>query len=159
MIVVADAGPLHYLVLIEAVQVLSPLYSHVLVPQAVAGELQGVGTPEAVRTWIAQPPEWCEICPNPPSDPTLQFLDPGESAAITLALSVNVDRLLIDDWDGRAAAEHRHLNVTGTLGILAEAHQQHLVDFEAALARLRQTNFYLSEKLVDRVRQRLSRPD
>jgi predicted nucleic acid-binding protein len=41
MIVVADAGPPHYLVLIEAVDVLESLYSCVLVPQAVAGELQG----------------------------------------------------------------------------------------------------------------------
>jgi hypothetical protein len=41
------------------------------------------------------------------------------------------------------------------LGILAEAHRQHLLDFEAVLARLRLTNFYLSAELVDRVRRRL----
>jgi hypothetical protein len=41
------------------------------------------------------------------------------------------------------------------LGILAEAHQQGLLDFEAALTRLRQTNFYMSA-LVNRVHQRLS---
>ena len=80
--------------------------------------------------------------PDPPSDPALQFLDPGERAAITLALSLDADRLLIDEWEGRAEAERRHLFVTGTLGIPAEAHQQGLLDFEAALTRLRQTNFY-----------------
>lgn len=37
MIVVADAGPLHYLVLIGAVDVLPTLYSRVLVPETVAG--------------------------------------------------------------------------------------------------------------------------
>jgi predicted nucleic acid-binding protein len=58
---------------------------------------------------------------------------------------------LVDEWEGRA--ERRHLLVTGTLGILAEAHQQHLLDFEPSLARLRQTNFYLSAELVDRVRR------
>lgn len=93
---------------------------------------------------------------DPPSDPALQFLDPGERAAITLALSLDADRLLIDEWEGRAEAERRHLFVTGTLGILAEAHQQGLLDFGAALTRLRQTNFYMSAALVNRVHQRLS---
>lgn len=135
---------------------LKPLYSRVLVPQTVAGELQEANTPTAVRAWIAQPPVWCEIRPDPPSDPSLGFLDPGERAAITLALSLDAERLLIDEWDGRAEAERRHLVVTGTLGVMADAHLAGLADFEPALIRLRQTNFYLSPDLVDRVRQRLS---
>ncbi|MGD0009481.1 MAG: DUF3368 domain-containing protein [Terriglobia bacterium] len=153
MIVVADAGPLHYLVLVGAVDVLQPLYTRVIVPQTVARELQGAGAPDAVRTWVAPPPEWCEIRPDPPSHPALQFLDPGERAANALALSLDADRLLINEWEGRAEADRRHLHVTGTLGILAEAHQQRLLNFETALARLRQTNFYLSAELVDRVRR------
>jgi uncharacterized protein len=101
-------------------------------------------------------PEWCEILPDPPPDPAFRLLDPGERAAIALALSVHADRLLIDEWSGRAEAERRHLLVTGTLGVLAEAHLHHLLDFETALARLRQTNFYISAELVDDIRRRLS---
>jgi predicted nucleic acid-binding protein len=157
MIVVADAGPIHYLVLIGAVDVLQPLYNLVLVPQTVVEELQEAGAPAAVQTWIAQPPAWLEIRPDPPSDRTMEFLDPGERAAISLAISLSVDRLLIDDWDGRAEAERRHLLVTGTLGVLADAHLAGLIDFEAVLAQLRHTNFYLSAELVDRVRRRLFR--
>jgi predicted nucleic acid-binding protein len=115
MIVVADTGPVHYLVLIDAVDALKPLYSRVLVPQTVATELQGTGTPDAVRIWIAKPPEWCEIRPDPPPDPALQFLDPGERAAITLALSLDAGRLLIDEREGRAEAERRHLLVTSVV--------------------------------------------
>ena len=110
-----------------------------------------------MRTWIARPPEWCEIRPDPPARPVIQeFLDPGERAAIALAMSVSADRLLIDDWAGPIEAERQHLLVTGTWGVLAEAHEYHLLDFEAALARLTQTNFYLSAELLDYVRQRLS---
>jgi predicted nucleic acid-binding protein len=156
MIVVADAGPLHYLVLIKVVDVLQPLYRRVLVPQTVAGELQDTSTPAAVRAWIEQPPEWFEIRPDPPSEESLRFLDPGERAAIALALSVDAERLLIDEQAGRAEAERRHLLVTGTLGVLAEAHRAGLLDFEQALARLGRTNFYVSAELVDRVRRRLS---
>jgi predicted nucleic acid-binding protein len=156
MIVVADAGPLHYLVLIGSVDVLQPLYDFVVVPQTVAGELQHTAAPDSVRTWIAHPPDWCEIRPDLPSDASLEFLDPGERAAIGLALSLDADRLLIDEWAGRAEAERRHLHVTGTLGVLAEADRHHLLDFEAAVSRLRQTTFYMSEKLLNRVRQQLS---
>jgi predicted nucleic acid-binding protein len=156
MIVVADAGPLHYLVLIGAVDVLQPLYGRVLTPQTVAGELLDTNAPKAVRDWIGKPPRWCEIRPDPPSDPALGFLDAGEHAAITLALSVNANRLLIDEQAGRAEAERRHLLVTGTLGVLAEAHRAGLLDFEVALAQLQQTNFYVSADLVARVRLRVS---
>lgn len=82
MIVVADASPLNYLILIEAVQVLQPLYSRVLVPATVLRELQDSGAPPEVRTWTAQPPVWCEIQDDAASDPTLLSLDPGERAAI-----------------------------------------------------------------------------
>jgi predicted nucleic acid-binding protein len=156
MIVVADTSPLNYLVLLGAVDVLQPLYGRVLVPQTVAGELQDANTPAIVRAWIAQPPAWCEIHPDPPSDPALRFLDAGERAAITLALVVNADRLLMDERDGRDEAERRRLHVTGTLGVLADAHFAGFLDFDTALAQLRQTNFYVSADLVDRVRRRLS---
>jgi predicted nucleic acid-binding protein len=156
MIVVADTSPINYLVLIGAVDVLQPLYGRVLVPQTVAAELLDPDTPAAVRVWIAQPPAWCEIRPDPPFDPTLQLLDAGERAAITLALVVHADRLLIDERDGRDEAERRRLRVTGTLGVLADAHLASLLDFDTALAQLRHTNFYATADLVARVRRRLS---
>ncbi len=133
MIVVADAGPVQYLLRIGAVDVLEPLYQRVLVPQTVARELQQPNTPATIRAWIAQPPAWCEIRSDPPIDPSLiTFLDPGEAAAITLALSLQADRLLIDDLAG-------------------------LLDFEQKLSHLRQTNFYVSDYVVARVRRDIAR--
>lgn len=155
MIVVADAGPLHYLVLIGAVHVLEPLYGRVLAPEAVVHELQDAKTPPIVRAWIGQVPAWCQIHPDPPADPTLNFLDAGERAAIGLALSIDAERLLIDEQAGRGEAQRRHLLVTGTLGVLADAHRSGLLDFETTLIRLRQTSFYVSATVVERVRRRL----
>jgi predicted nucleic acid-binding protein len=48
MIVVADAGPLNYLVLIEEIDVLKPLYEHIIVPNKIVEELQQAWTPGAV---------------------------------------------------------------------------------------------------------------
>ena len=39
MIVVADSGPLHYLILLEHIELLRRFYGQVLVPEPVAGEL------------------------------------------------------------------------------------------------------------------------
>ena len=160
MIVVADASPIHYLILIDAIGVVYPLYDRALIPQTVAEELKNDGAPEAVRGWMERPPEWCQVQSDPPNDPAIdELLDPGERAAIALALSISADRLLIDDWEGRVEAQRRNLKITGTLGVLAEAHQHHLLDFESALARLSQTNFYLSADLVNRMRQLLADRD
>jgi predicted nucleic acid-binding protein len=61
----------------------------------------------------------------------------------------------MDDMDGRAEAERRNLKVTGTLGILVEAHRRQLLDFDGALARLSKTSFYLSPRLIETVRRLL----
>jgi predicted nucleic acid-binding protein len=156
MIVIADTGPLNYLVLIGSVDVLKPLYTRVLVPEAVVKELRAAGAPGLVHLWIARPPAWLEVRPDPPLDPTLWFLDLGESAALTLAQLLDADQLLIDDWAGPAEAARRSLRVTGTLGVLADAHQAGLLDFEQAITRLRSTNFRLDPDLEQFVRRRIS---
>jgi hypothetical protein len=46
MIVVADSGPLHYLILLEQIELLPRFYGQVLVPEPVAGELSAAGAPE-----------------------------------------------------------------------------------------------------------------
>jgi predicted nucleic acid-binding protein len=61
MIVVSDASPLNYLVLIDAVDILPALFGRVLTPPAVWCELHRDRTPEAVRQWASQPPPWLEV--------------------------------------------------------------------------------------------------
>lgn len=155
MIVVADTSPLNYLVLIGAQDVLEALYESVFVPLSVCAELIDPETPAVVREWICRPPEWLKIMPDPVQDGTLDTLDPGERAAIALALSIPVNRLLIDDARGRAAAERRNLKVTGTVGVLAAAHQNGLLDFDTAITRLCNTSFYVSPRLLATARRLL----
>ena len=93
--------------------------------------------------------------PDPPADGTLSMLDPGERAAITLAVSIGAARLLKDDSDGRAKAQRRNLRVTGALGVLAAAHHAGLLNLEVAIACLSRTTFYLSPQLLATVRRHL----
>jgi predicted nucleic acid-binding protein len=128
----------------------------VIVPQAVVEELQQQGTPDPVFAWIRQPPAWLEVRPDPPSDATLDFLDPGERSALRLAEVLNADEFLIDELAARREAERRRIHVTGTLGVLADAHIAGLLNFDRALARLRSTNFRLSAEVERLVRRRIS---
>lgn len=61
MIVVADSGPPHYLILIEQIELLRRFYGQVTIPDAVADELRAAGSPEVVRNWIAHPPDWVTV--------------------------------------------------------------------------------------------------
>jgi hypothetical protein len=155
MIVISDTGPIHYLVLIGEVEVLPALYVRVVVPESVCTELRHSQAPNAIRAWIASPPSWLEVWPDPPSDSGLEFLDAGERAAISLAQIVGADELLVDDYAGRREAERRHIRVTGTLGVLADAHLTGLLQFDVALSKLLQTNFRISRDVERRVRGRI----
>lgn len=82
-------------------------------------------------------------------DHDLAVLDPGERAAIALALSVLPDFVLIDDRAGVAVARARALEVTGTLGLLDRAAQAGLVDLADAISALKATNFRVRQPLLD----------
>lgn len=118
MIVVADSGPLHYLILLEQVDLLRRFYGQVLVPQAVASELSTSSAPGVVREWMTRPPLWVEVRPvaSEVVAAITDDLDFGERSAIALAEALHADLLLIDEAAGRAEAKRRRLRVTGTLG-------------------------------------------
>ena len=143
---------LHYLILLEHIELLRRFYGHILVPEPVAGELSAAAAPAVVRDWITKPPTWVEVRPVP-SDAVSMItddLDLGERAAIALAETVHADLLLIDEAAGRAEAKRRHLRVTGTLGVLRAGAEQGLVNVPELLERLKATSFYLDETLLNR---------
>ena len=150
-VVVADTGPLNYLVLIEAIDLLPRLFEQVLVPAAVYDELNHKDAPALVRAFIAQKPAWLDIRPNPdPPDGVIDAtLDDGERAAIALAASIGADLILMDDRAGVAAAYRHGLAVTGTIGVLDLAARRGLVDLATAFAKLKATNFRYPPGIMD----------
>jgi predicted nucleic acid-binding protein len=122
MIVVADASPLNYLVLIGHSEILPYFYQRVLVPPSVWEELHDANTPAMVKAWVALAPAWLERHPlNCPPDASLNFLDPGEREAIALALELGANRLIADETLAREEAKRRNVSVIGTLGVLRNA--------------------------------------
>jgi predicted nucleic acid-binding protein len=160
MIVVADSGPLHYLILLQHIELLQRFYGQVLVPEPVAGELSAASAPAVVREWITKPPTWVDVRPvaSEAVSTITDDLDLGERAAIALAETVHADLLLIDEAAGRAEAKRRHLRVTGTLGVLRAGAEQGLVNVPELLERLKATSFYLDETLLNAVFDRWLKP-
>jgi predicted nucleic acid-binding protein len=151
-VVVADATPLHYLILIGAVQALPRIFERIHVPIEVHDELTCDATPPDVRVWMQQPPHWIEVVAAPlvaAQDSSLDALDSGERAAIVLAESIGADLLLIDDRAGALLAQRRGLAVTGTLGVLDLASRAGLADLRDAFARLQKTNFRYPPSLIE----------
>jgi predicted nucleic acid-binding protein len=153
MIVVADSGPLHYLILLDQTDLLRRLYGEVRIPQVVANELLAGNAPRSVSEWVSAPPSWVAVIAvsDEDIDSVSDALDLGERAAISLAQKIRADLLLIDESAGRAEAAKRSLRVTGTLGVPRTAAEQGLIDVSNVLARLRTTNFYVEEELLRKV--------
>jgi predicted nucleic acid-binding protein len=149
VLIVADAGPLNYLVLIDAIEVLPKLFGSVALPEAVASELKHPRAPEAVRQWMANPPRWASVRPAIVDDGLFPKLDAGERAAIALASALGANLLLIDDREGAAAAREIGIKTVGTIGAIDRAARLGFLDLEATISRLRQTNFRGSPHLFD----------
>lgn len=83
------------------------------------------------RSFIENPPGWLiELAPR--STEEIPLLDPGEIAAINLALEIRADLLLIDGSLGRKAAVARGIHIVGTIGILEQAADLTLIDLKDA---------------------------
>ena len=123
MPVVSNSTPLIHLAKIDKLDLLKEFFGEVFIPEAVYREcvLEGKGSEDSEPIEKA---DWIKVVRI--KDETLKKslmleLDEGESEAIVLALEVNSELLLIDDYDGREIARALGLKVTGTIGVLLKA--------------------------------------
>ena len=153
MRVVADTSVFNYLLLLDQLALLPALYGHIVIPSVVlAVELPHPESPEAVHTWaqnLTVIPEWLEIrTPTGTPEADILLLEAGERDVILLAQELPADLVLMDDKDGRKAAEFRSLTVYGTIGVLARAAEQGLVNLQEMFTRLLTTNFRIDERIL-----------
>jgi predicted nucleic acid-binding protein len=148
MIVVADTSPINYLARTGYLWILPQLFGRVLLPNAVMAEMLHPQAPPEVRALAADPPSWLEVLAVsnlavglPPS------LGEGECEAISLALEIGADVLLIDDFAGRKEAQSRRIAARGTLAVLLQASLREHLDFPTTLERLKQLGFRVSPAL------------
>ena len=129
MIVVSDTTPISELAKINRLTLLRDVYQRVIIPREVYGELlAGPGNlPAAV-----QAANWIDVVTVRDSHEVLAIhsvtrLGLGECAALTLALELGAQRLLIDDRAARREARAHGLAVTGTIGTLLTAKERKII--------------------------------
>lgn len=146
-IVVSNASPLIALDQIGQLDLLHHLFPNLVVPPAVA---------EEVAPTVALP-SWIEIRPlAQPIGPIIlaASLGRGESAAISLGLEVDAERVILDERAGRRCAQSLGMSLIGTLGILAAARRRGLIPaIKPLLDELLMHDFRVSAALIERVLQ------
>jgi predicted nucleic acid-binding protein len=131
VIIISDTSVITNLAAIEQLHLLPQLYNQVIIPEAVYRELTEIEPPVPGTIEIKNAP-WVEIRQVVNRSIVQQLreqarLDIGESEAISLALELKADLLLIDERRGRMEANRLGLRITGLLGLLIEAKQRDLI--------------------------------
>ena len=122
MIVVSDTSPILNLAAVDKLHLLRDLYAEIVVPPAVWDELS--------RNGMQLDLSWTRVVAAQDQDDVAALrdhLDPGEAEAIVVAAELNAELILIDEKRGRRIAIDRGLEVTGLLGVLAEAKARGLI--------------------------------
>lgn len=123
MIVVSNTSPLTNLAAIGQFDLLRHLYGQVHIAQGVWEELNAGGTRWPGCAEVAQA-SWVERCTVQNQDLVTALrrdLDRGEAETIALALQLGADLALLDEKEGRHAAQRHGVQVVGVVGILLEA--------------------------------------
>jgi predicted nucleic acid-binding protein len=109
---VFDASPLIVFQQVGQLDLLRALFDRAVVPTAVA---------EEVAPSLGVLPSWIEVHPVFTNPAISALLHAGERAAISLAVQLGADFVILDDLAGRKAAERIGLAATGSLGLLVRA--------------------------------------
>ncbi|MFZ0544059.1 MAG: DUF3368 domain-containing protein [Candidatus Promineifilaceae bacterium] len=155
MIVVSNTSPLTNLAAIGLFHLLQNLYGRINIPDGVWDELNAYNQAWPGSSEVATA-EWVERLAPKNQQMIIALrrdLDRGEAETIVLALELGADLVLLDERDGRYAAQRLGLKVVGVLGILLEAKSKGFIKhIKPPLDGLRQqAGFYISETLYQHV--------
>lgn len=157
MIVISDTSVLSGLIKIQRLSLLKDIFSEIIIPPAVHSELEELRrfgfdlSPFEHASWVVikEPADSSEV------GKFEQVLDRGEAEAITLAIELKADFLLLDEKKGRSIAEMEGLTVVGLAGILIRAKQLSLIpEVKPLLDDLVKHNFRISKALYKVVLKR-----
>ena len=144
-LVVCNSSPLIALDQIGRLDLLEQLIGRILVPPAV----------EMETSPMLELPSWVTVqTPTQPLSARVlsASLGSGESGAISLALEISADRLIIDDRPARRLAQGLGLSVIGTLGILLAARRHGYLELvKPALDELQRHHFRMTPELQRKV--------
>lgn len=159
MLVVSNTSPILNLAIVGQLDLLRQQFGQIQIPPAVVDELKiDEERPGSQSIQAALTAGWIQV--QPFSNQSLvqllrQTLDSGEAEAISLALQLQADWVLLDERDGRKAAKSLGLQVTGVLGVLLRAKEcGSLASLQPVIIELTQkAGFRIAPELLAKVLQ------
>src|SRR5690625_3889722 len=137
--IISDTSPLIILSKIDELELLRKIYGEITTTFDIADEF---GEPL---------PHWINI--HHVKDKARQQLlelqiDKGESSAIALAMEIDQNTLILDDYKARRVAKQIGLNYTGTIGIIIKAKLTGTIpSIKPIIEKIKQTDFRISKEL------------
>lgn len=146
-----NASPLILLTKAGLLDFLQLLSQEVVVPAAVAMEIQQYGARDVTSQALAQT-NWLVVVETPPVPELIQSWDlgPGESAVLTWGYVHPNTEVIVDDLAARRCAVALGVPVRGTLGLVLTAKQRGTIAAaRPILEQLRDSGMYLSERVMN----------
>lgn len=151
MIVVSNTSPLTSLAAISQFELLRELFGQIHIAQGVWSELNHGGQrhPGSREVENASWVDRHEVENRTFVTILQRDLDRGEAETLALALQLKADLVLLDEQEGRHAANRLGLHCLGVLGILLQAKRlRKVTEIRPHLDALRQqAGFYLGDRL------------
>ncbi len=147
-----NASPLIFLSRSGLIALLQLASSELIVPEAVAAEIQRRGASDPTAQAIAET-DWLVVTRTPPVPPQIQAwgLGAGESSVLAWAHAHPGAEAIIDDLAARRCAAALNIPVRGTLGLVLTAKRRgHIPAARPVLLQLRQDGMYLSDRVMNR---------
>lgn len=142
-IVIADTSSFILLDKIDELELLQLLFEEVIT------------TEEIVDEYGKELPKWIKV--ESVKDKKFQTaleleVDKGEASAIALSTEKERSLLILDDLQARKLAEKLGLDYTGTLGTIARARREGIIEsVKPIINKIRETNFRFSEDVFNAI--------
>lgn len=146
-----NASPLIFLARAGLINFLQLLGPEIVVPEAVAIEIQRRGPTDATVLAIANT-AWLTITPTLPIPPQIQAwgLGAGESSVLAWGHAYPGTEIILDDLPARRCAAAFQIPVRGTLGLVLIAKQRGVIPAaRPVLLQLRQSGMFLADKVMN----------
>ena len=157
MQIVFNTSPLIFLIRLEMLEIFLAQKNQYIVPQAICDEIQAKEDEVSLALKNIFAKQTIRI--HPVQMTTLanslnQRLGRGESEAITLALELSADYVILDDFAARREASRLGLRVKGTLAIIKKLHQDKQItidNLDNFFQRLVRIDFRVKRTLFDEI--------
>jgi predicted nucleic acid-binding protein len=146
-----NTSPLIFLTKGGFLDLLQVISSSVIVPNAVATEIQAYGSADVTAVALNNT-DWLVVQETPPVPNVIQTWDLGlgESAVLTWGYVNPGTEVILDDLAARRCAATLGIPVRGTLGIVITAKQRGVIPAaRPVLEQLRQCGMYLSDRVIN----------